>query len=323
MVPYFEEYCQHIIEKNPSFGNYALRISCLNKVEKNIFDMSAEEIADAVEADKKKITTLNALYGVLCDYYRWVNKTYDLSIKDSFYEVNRLKSIVSNIKTESGKDEYFTTFSELKQALTQAEEDYLILQESELSEKMYESLVVRQKKFNVFNVFLWEQLTTDDMISITLSDARNIISTKQLTVNGKSIELSDEEIQFIDDLYSEILELQAQDEQNSIKRQYKRKTKNWTYDNLFNSEKKSSFVNLKWNAMGASIQDVRLEAPNVKKAGMFNKMYQYERKNDYVFSGDMNSAETYARIFNTSVTKAYRMVSEYNKFRQSIENAEN
>lgn len=37
----------------------------------------------------------------------------------------------------------------------------------------------------------------------------------------------------------------------------------------------------------------------------------------------MNSAETYARTFNTSVTKAYRMVSEYNKFRQSIENAEN
>ena len=49
MIPYYEEYCK-LIENNPSLEPYKRRLSALDKAEKNLLEMKAEEIAEIISS---------------------------------------------------------------------------------------------------------------------------------------------------------------------------------------------------------------------------------------------------------------------------------
>ena len=49
-------------------------------------------------------------------------------------------------------------------------------------------------------------------------------------------------------------------------------------------------------------------------------MNQYEKENDYLFFG-MEGSETYKKLSGVSFSTAQRIVSEYNEYKQSVEQA--
>lgn len=319
MIPYYEEYCK-LIENNPSLEPYKRRLSALDKAEKNLLEMKAEEIAQIIDVDKKKINTIQSTYSTLRHYQKWVNENYGLPIADSYYEIQRLKTLVSSNK-ENIRKIIFNDFSELKSTLSQAEENYLMEMESELSEKKYDTLVKRQKQYSAYIVFLWNQMPEEDMLKLSLKDIETILDSKQLNINNSNVTLSDAELIMIREAYDVMIDMRDQDKEKQIRG--RGVSSKFKCDNLFNTTSLSKLRNLKWEALGSSTDDIRLEKPSIKKAGLFNKIYQYEQKNDYTFVNTMDGYKAYCEIFNeTSRGIAQRNVNEYISFRKGVENLE-
>ena len=66
----------------------------------------------------------------------------------------------------------------------------------------------------------------------------------------------------------------------------------------------------------AIVEDEELYAKQLQEF-----LHQYEKENDYVFSGT-ESYDVCCKLLKTSIFKAQRLVSEYNKFRKSTEKTE-
>ena len=319
MLPYFDEYCN--TEKNSYNEVYAFRLRKLNRVEENVLEMSAEKISDVINAKDLKLATLNAFYSAFQDYLRWVNKTYGVSISDCYYELGKLRDLASESCIENLTETLFSSFSDLKNTLVKEENEYLSIQELELSEKKYENLCLNQKKFNAYTVLAWNGLSSEDMLALKLNEVLAIITSGDIVVNGKAHKISDDEIDFLKDTYYSIIDIQENDKKEFTKKSnYKSKKTAWTYDNLFNTQSQKTLINLSYCALG-KVLDTRLDKTAIKKAGIFNRMYQYEKDNDFSFFGN-DGCNAYMQLFNVSLSKAQRIVNEYNKFRKSIEKAE-
>ena len=320
MLPYFDEYNDRC-EKSSSLKVYALRLRKLNVIEENVFDMSAEEIADIIDAKNAKPSTLYAFYSSFGDYLMWVHRTYDVSIADIYYQLNRLRELATEICNDNLNETLFSDFTELKKVLLQVEEEIASIKEYELSERELNTLYLNQKKYNAFIVFVWNGLSDEEMMSLTLKDVITIITSGQITVGDKTYTISEDEKELLNESYQSIIDIKESEKHRPYKKnKYKRKREAWTYNNLFNTMSKKSLNNFKYLAIGRA-SDPRLDKPTIIKSGIFYRMNQYEKENDYLFSG-MDGFETYKKLFGVSFPTAQRIVSEYNKYKQSVEQAE-
>ena len=323
MLPYFEEYSKYC-ENSASLRIYSVRLRKLNNIEENVLEMSAEQIADAIKAKETSMATLNAFYSAFEDYLMWFNRTYNEPIPDIYYQLKRLRKIASNICIDNYNEVIFSNFAELKKALLKAEDEYISIQEPELSEKRLDGLYLIQKKFNAYVVFIWNGLTEEEMLGLTLNDVSSIIIKKQIAVNNKIYYISDDEVDFLNEIYQFAIDIQKLDAYR--KRGYKgdkQKHKAWTHDNLFNVNNVKYIKNLSFRALG-KLSNLSLSKSTIRKSGIFHQMYNYEIENDYSFS-QVHSDKVCAENFNVPISnsKACRLVSEYNNFRKSIEKAEN
>ena len=320
MLPYFDEYCDRC-EKSTSLKVYALRLRKLNVIEENVFDMSAEEIADVINAKNAKPATLYAFYSSFGDYLMWAYRTYDLSITDIYYQLGRLRELATEMCNNNLNEALFSDFAELKKVLLQTEEEFILIKESNSSERELNAVYLNQKKFNASVVFIWNGFSDEEMMSLTLNDILSIIMSGRAVVNGKAYDLSDDETELLSEAYQSVMNIKEMEKHRPFKKTgYKRKHKVWTYDNLFNTMSKRTLNNLKYLSLG-KVSDPRLDKPSIVKSGIFHRMYQYEKENDYVFSGT-ESYDVCCKLLKTSIFKAQRLVSEYNKFRKSTEKTE-
>lgn len=321
MLPYFGEYKEYLSENynNDSAKTQIMRLVKLDRAEKNLLDMSAEEMFDIVEVDKKTNSTLNAVYGCIELYLKWLSGNYKLPVYNCSYEMKRLKTITTQKKyTESDRD-YFANFTELKTYLLKAEEDYLQEQVRKVSGAKLDGIYIKQKMFNAYTVFLWEQIEDKEMLTLSLEKIMTVITSKQIVIDEKIVELSDDEVDFISEAFDTVTKLHKNIEDRRYRSKVnKRKFTIETYDNLFNASNINILKNLKWDALGNSVSDQRLQIFNIIKAGVFCKLSQYEIKNDYVFCGK-KGFEVCSELFNVSLSKAQRYISEYNKFKHSLE----
>ena len=320
MLPYFEEYDKYC-ENSVSLRIYSVRLRKLNNIEENVLEMSAEQIADAFKAKETSIATLNGSYSAFEDYLMWLNRTYNESISDIYYQLKRLRKIASNICIDNYNEVMFSNFEELKKAMLKAENEYISIQEPELSEKRLDGLYLIQKKFNAYVVFIWNGLTEEEILGLTLNDVSSIINKRQIVINDKTYNFSDDEIGFLYEIYQFAIDIQNLD---AYKKRgykgYKRKYKAWTYDNLFNTDKVGYLKNLSFCALG-KLSDLSLSKWVIRKSGIFYRMYNYEIENNYSFSLS-HSDEVCAELFNISISKAARLVAEYNKFKKGVEKSE-
>ncbi len=321
MLPYFKEYCEYC-ENNASLRIYSVRLRKLNNIDEDVLEMSAEQIANAINAKASSITTLNGTYSAFEDYLMWLNRTYNEPIPDVYYQLKRLRKIASNICIDNYNEVIFSNFAELKKALLKAEDEYISIQELELSERSLNGLYLVQKKFNAYVVFIWNGLTEEEMLKLKLNDILSIIKEKQIVVDGKIYNISDDEIRLLTEAYQSAIDIQETDNNRPYKKRgYKRKRKAWTYDNLFNASNVKYLKDLTFRALG-KLSNLSLSRWTIRKSGMFYQMHNYEMENDYSFS-QVHSDKICAEYFNMSITKACRLVAEYNNFRKSVEKAEN
>lgn len=319
MLPYFDEYCNRC-EKSASLKVYVLRLRKLNVIKENIFDMSAEEIVDIIDAKNTKPSTLNAFYSSFDDYLMWVHRTYNVSIADIYYQLNRLRELATKICNSNLNEILFSDFTELKKALLKAEDEESSIKEHELSEQELDTLYLNQKKYNAFIVFVWNGLSDEEMMSLTLKDVITIITSGQITVGDKTYTISEDEKELLNEAYQSIMDIKESEKHRPYKKsRYKRKREAWTYDNLFNTTSKKSLNNFRYLAIGR-VSDPRLNKPTIIKSGIFYRMNQYEKENDYLFFG-MEGSETYKKLSGVSFFTAQRIVSEYNEYKQSVEQA--
>lgn len=319
MLPYFDEYCDRC-EKSASLKVYVLRLRKLNVIKENVFDMSAEEIVDIIDAKNTKPSTLNAFYSSFDDYLMWVHRTYNVSIADIYYQLNRLRELATKICNSNLNEILFSDFTELKKALLKAEDEESSIKEHELSEQELDTLYLNQKKYNAFIVFVWNGLSDEEMMSLTLKDAITIITSGQITVGDKTYTISEDEKELLNEAYQSIMDIKESEKHRPYKKsRYKRKREDWTYDNLFNTTSKKSLNNFRYLAIGR-VSDPRLNKPTIIKSGIFYRMNQYEKENDYLFFG-MEGSETYKKLSGVSSSTAQRIVSEYNEYKQSVEQA--
>lgn len=319
MLPYFDEYCDRC-EKSASLKVYVLRLRKLNVIKENVFDMSAEEIVDIIDAKNTKPSTLNAFYSSFDDYLMWVHRTYNVSIADIYYQLNRLRELATKICNSNLNKILFSDFTELKKALLKAEDEESSIKEHELSEQELDTLYLNQKKYNAFIVFVWNGLSDEEMMSLTLKDVITIITSGQITVGDKTYTISEDEKELLNETYQSIMDIKESEKHRPYKKsRYKRKRKDWTYDNLFNTMSKKSLNNFRYLAIGR-VSDPRLNKPTIIKSGIFYRMNQYEKENDYLFFG-MEGSETYKKLSGVSFSTAQRIVSEYNEYKQSMEQA--
>lgn len=319
MLPYFDEYCNRC-EKSASLKVYVLRLRKLNVIKENIFDMSAEEIVDIIDAKNTKPSTLNAFYSSFDDYLMWVHRTYNVSIADIYYQLNRLRELATKICNSNLNEILFSDFTELKKALLKAEDEESSIKEHELSEQELDTLYLNQKKYNAFIVFVWNGLSDEEMMSLTLKDVITIITSGQITVGDKTYTISEDEKELLNEAYQSIMDIKESEKHRPYKKsRYKRKREAWTYDNLFNTTSKKSLNNFRYLAIGR-VSDPRLNKPTIIKSGIFYRMNQYEKENDYLFFG-MEGSETYKKLSGVSFSTAQRIVSEYNEYKQSVEQA--
>lgn len=320
MLPYFKEYCEYC-ENNASLRIYSVRLRKLNNIDEDVLEMSAEQIANAINAKASSITTLNGTYSAFEDYLMWLNRTYNEPIPDIYYQLKRLRKIASNICIDNYNEVIFSNFEELKKALSKAEDEYAYMQELELSEKKLNGLYLVQKKFNAYVVFIWNGLTEEEMLKLKLRDILLIIKKKQIVVDDKIYNISDDEIEFLTEAYQSAIDIQETDNNRPYKKRgYKRKRKAWTYDNLFNASNVKYLKDLTFRALG-KLSNLSLSRWIIRKSGMFYQMHNYEIENDYSFS-QVHSDKICAEYFNISIFKACRLVTEYNNFRKSIEKVE-
>lgn len=319
MLPYFDEYCDRC-EKSVSLKVYVLRLRKLNVIKENVFDMSAEEIVDIIDAKNTKPSTLNAFYSSFDDYLMWVHRTYNVSIADIYYQLNRLRELATKICNSNLNEILFSDFTELKKALLKAEDEESSIKEHELSEQELDTLYLNQKKYNAFIVFVWNGLSDEEMMSLTLKDIITIITSGQITVGDKTYTISEDEKELLNEAYQSIMDIKESEKHRPYKKsRYKRKREDWTYDNLFNTMSKKSLNNFRYLAIGR-VSDSRLNKPTIIKSGIFYRMNQYEKENDYLFFG-MEGSETYKKLSGVSFSTAQRIVSEYNEYKQSVEQA--
>lgn len=319
MLPYFDEYCDRC-EKSVSLKVYVLRLRKLNVIKENVFDMSAEEIVDIIDAKNTKPSTLNAFYSSFDDYLMWVHRTYNVSIADIYYQLNRLRELATKICNSNLNEILFSDFTELKKALLKAEDEESSIKEHELSEQELDTLYLNQKKYNAFIVFVWNGLSDEEMMSLTLKDIITIITSGQITVGDKTYTISEDEKELLNEAYQSIMDIKESEKHRPYKKsRYKRKREDWTYDNLFNTMSKKSLNNFRYLAIGR-VSDSRLNKPTIIKSGIFYRMSQYEKENDYLFFG-MEGSETYKKLSGVSLSTAQRIVSEYNEYKQSVEQA--
>lgn len=319
MLPYFDEYCDRC-EKSASLKVYVLRLRKLNVIKENVFDMSAEEIVDIIDAKNTKPSTLNAFYSSFDNYLMWVHRTYNVSIADIYYQLNRLRELATKICNSNLNEILFSDFTELKKALLKAEDEESSIKEHELSEQELDTLYLNQKKYNAFIVFVWNGLSDEEMMSLTLKDVITIITSGQITVGDKTYTISEDEKELLNEAYQSIMDIKESEKHRPYKKsRYKRKREAWTYDNLFNTTSKKSLNNFRYLAIGR-ISDPRLNKPTIIKSGIFYRMNQYEKENDYLFFG-MEGSETYKKLSGVSFSTAQRIVSEYNEYKQSMEQA--
>ena len=315
MLPYFGEY-NNRCENLPSLKVYALRLRKLNVIEKNVFDMSAEEIADAINAKNIKLSTLSAFYSSFEDYLMWVHRTYDVSIADIYYELNRLRELATEMCSNNLSETLFSDFTGIKKVLLQAEKEFTSIKECELNEQELDTLYRNQKKYNAFIVFVWNGLSDEEMLSLTLNNVMAIIISGQITVDGKTYDISDDEKELLSEAYQSVIDAEESKKNQPYKKnRYKRKRE--TVDNLFNTMSEKSLNNLRYLAIGKTLNS-KLDKPTIIKSGIFYRMYLYEKENDYIFSG-MEGFDTCSKLLGISYSKAQRLVSEYTKFRKSIE----
>lgn len=321
MLPYFKEYSEYC-ENGVSLRMYSIRLRKLNNIEENVLKMSAEQIADIINAKKTSMATLNGTYSAFEDYLMWVNRTHNEPIPDIYYQLKRLRKIASNICIDNYNEVIFSNFAELKKALLKAEDEYISMQELELSEKKLNGLYLVQNKYNAYVVFIWNGLTEEEMLKLKLSDILSIIMKKQIVVDDKIYNISDDEIEFLTEAYQSAIDIQETDNNRPYKKRgYKRKRKAWTYDNLFNADNVKYLKDLTFRALG-KLSNLSLSRWTIRKSGMFYQMHNYEIENDYSFS-QVHSDKVCAEYFNVSISKACRLVTEYNNFRKSVEKAEN
>lgn len=319
MLPYFDEYCDRC-EKSASLKVYVLRLRKLNVIKENVFDMSAEEIVDIIDAKNTKPSTLNAFYSSFDDYLMWVHRTYNVSIADIYYQLNRLRELATKICNSNLNEILFSDFTELKKALLKAEDKESSIKEHELSEQELDTLYLNQKKYNAFIVFVWNGLSDEEMMSLTLKDVITIITSGQITVGDKTYTISEDEKELLNEAYQSIMDIKESEKHRPYKKsRYKRKREAWTYDNLFNTTSKKSLNNFRYLAIGR-VSDPRLNKPTIIKSGIFYRMNQYEKENDYLFFG-MEGSETYKKLSGVSFSTAQRIVFEYNEYKQSVEQA--
>lgn len=319
MLPYFDEYCDRC-EKSVSLKVYVLRLRKLNVIKENVFDMSAEEIVDIIDAKNTKPSTLNAFYSSFDDYLMWVHRTYNVSIADIYYQLNRLRELATKICNSNLNEILFSDFTELKKALLKAEDEESSIKEHELSEQELDTLYLNQKKYNAFIVFVWNGLSDEEMMSLTLKNVITIITSGQITVGDKTYTISEDEKELLNEAYQSIMDIKESEKYRPYKKsRYKRKREAWTYDNLFNTTSKKSLNNFRYLAIGR-VSDPRLNKPTIIKSGIFYRMNQYEKENDYLFFG-MEGSETYKKLSGVSFSTAQRIVFEYNEYKQSVEQA--
>ena len=319
MLPYFDEYKVYLSEHmgKASVKTHIMRLAKLDRAEKNLLDMSVEEMFNVLEVDKKANATLNAVFGGIETYLKWLNSEYQTPIYDCFYRVKTL----NNSNTSCNSCNYFVDFAELKKFLLKAEENYLQEQEIKVSEKKLDSIYLKQKMFNAYAVLLWKQMKDDEILALSLKETMFVITSKQIVVNEKLVSLTDDEVDFLSEAFDAVsgLHQEIKDRQYKSKTLRKRTLKIEVCDNLFNASNINVLKNLKWNALGNSISDQRLQIPNIIKAGIFYKLRQYEIENNYVFYGN-KGIEDCSNLLGISISKAQRYYSEYNKFKRSLEN---
>lgn len=320
MLPYFKEYSEYC-ENSVSLRMYSIRLRKLNNIEENVLKMSAEQIADIINAKNAKLSTLNGTYSAFEDYLMWVNRTHNEPIPDIYYQLNRLRELATEICNNNLNETLFSNFAELKKVLLQVEDEESSIKEHELSEQELDTLYLNQKKYNAFIVFVWNGLSDEEMMSLTLKDVITIITSGQITVDNKTYTISEDEKELLNEAYQSIMDIKESEKYRPYKKsRYKRKREAWTYDNLFNTTSKKSLNNFRYLAAGR-VSDPRLNKPTIIKSGIFYRMNQYEKENDYLFFG-MEGSETYKKLSGVSFSTAQRIVSEYNEYKQSVEQAE-
>ena len=323
MLPYFDEYKEYLSENynKDSVKTQEMRLVKLDRAEKNLLDMSAEEMFVTIEADKKAKSTLYNDCSVIEYYLKWLKDKHNVLIFDCFYQVKLLKYMVQN---NNMSDNYFTNFTELKKVLLKAEKDYLQIQEDKISEKKLDTIYLKQKMFNAYVVLLWEQMKDDEILALSLKETMFAITSKQIVVNEKLVSLADDEVDFLSEAFDTVSKLHQaiEDRRYRSKTVYNRNLKIEAYDNLFNASNINILKNLKWNALGSSNIDKRLQLPNIIKAGAFYKLGQYELENDYVFSG-IKSFEVCSEVLGVSLTTAQRLCGEYDNFKRFAESKNN
>lgn len=317
MLPYYKEYQEHIMRTEPSKRVYIRRLSSLESAEKNIIDMSADDIIKITELKNKKNNTIAATISALRLYLRWIYNKYNISIADILYETNKVQSCVREIQKNSPECNYFNNFSELKTVLLNMEEEYLLLKEDIVSETAYDTIYVNQKKFNAYTVFLWNQINVDDIVNMTSKDTADIIANKKI----KDINLSDDEIEFLNECYKEFLTIKYDETPKSNQRR-KNKIYKFRHDNIFNTDNGKYLINLKSKALGEiGKTDIRLNQNNIRKSGVFYKIHQYEMENDIVFTRTLSNCDECRKLLNVNVSNCqiYKIINDYIDYREVLE----
>lgn len=320
MLPYFEEYKEYLLENcnKDSAKTQTMRLVKLDRAEKSLLEMTAEEMFVVIEADKKAKSTLYNECSTIEIYLKWLKNNHNVFIFDCYYQSKKLKLMIRH--NDNLSDNYFSSFAEMKKVLLQAEEEYLQCQEGNISEEKLDTIYLKQKMFNAYATFSWEQIKDDEMLALSLKETMSIITSKQIVVNKKLISLSDDEVNFISEAFDAVSELHQEidDRKYRSKIKYNRSLKMEVYDNLFNASNINILKNLKWNALGR-VTDKRLQIQNITKSGIFSKLRQYELENDYIFSG-VKSFKVCSDVLGVSITTAQRLCTEYDKFKRSLEN---
>lgn len=317
MLPYYNEYQEHIIKTEPSKRVYVCRLSSLESAEKNIIDMTADDIIKITQLKNKKNNTIAATISALRLYLRWIYNNYNVSIADILYETSKVQSRVREIQKNSPECNYFNNFSELKTVLLNIEEEYLLLQEDMVSETAYDTICVNQRKFNAYTVFLWNQISVVDVVNMTSKETADIIANKKI----KNINLSDDEVEFLNDCYKEFLTIKYDEMPKSDQRR-KNKIYKFKCDNIFNTDNEKYLINLKNKALGEiGKTDIRLNQNNIRKSGVFYKIHQYEIKNDIVFTRTLSNCDECRNLLNVNVSDSqiYKIINDYIDYREALE----
>lgn len=302
MLPYWDEY----VSTNEKNIVYIKRLTKLQEHQKNVLEMSAEDLYTILKMDNKRKTTIDCDISTLRCYLQWIKEVHNIPISNIYYEVDKL---VKMKREAESTPKFFENFEELKTVLIEAEDNYLRIAEDEMTETQYDTICLKQKMNRAYITLLWLQWTDKEMLHFGLQDAVKVLTSKEIMSCGKLVKLSNIQLDFIQDGLDAVLYIRD----NENKSLYRVNA-----DNYFNTDSEKSLSNLTFLALNKK-NELRLLKANIKTSGQFFKIHDYEIKNDHYFANSTSEANIICDLLNiSSKITAHKILSEYSKWRKDL-----